>query len=173
MFFLPQSSDKETVDGFPVVRLSEDAELVQALITLLYPIPPEIPTSYERVLALLASAQKYDMSAVQSSIRAEVVRRKLLPSTGTQAFREFAIAFRNKLLPEMGTTAHLTLDYPLTFEALGDELPMFRGLALHELVKFRKTCRDNTISCLESFLDIRSDLSNYLGWMSQDFESIS
>ena len=160
MFLLPQSSDKETIDGLPIVRLSEDAELVRALTTLLYPIPPEIPTSYERVLALLAAAQKYDMSAVQASIRAEVVRREFPASTGAQAFREFAIAFSNKLSPEMGTTAHLTLDFPLTFETLGDELPMFRGSALCELVKFRKTCRDNTISCLESLLDIRSNLSN-------------
>ena len=156
MFLLPQSSDKETVDGLPVVRLSEDAELVRALITVLYPIPPEIPTSYERVLALLAAAQKYDMSAVQASIRAKVVRPA---STGAQAFREFAIAFSNKLLPEMATAARLTLDYPLTFETLGDELPMFRGSALRELIHFRKKCRDNIVSCLESFLDIRSDLS--------------
>ena len=159
MFLLPQSSDKETIDGLPVVRLSEDAELVRALITVLYPIPPEIPTSYERVLALLSAAQKYDMPAVQASIRAEVVRRKLPAPTGAQAFREFAIAFNNKLLPEMETAARLTLDCPLTFETLGDELPMFRGSALRELINFRKTCRDNIISCLESFLDIRSDLS--------------
>jgi hypothetical protein len=77
MFSLPQPSDNETVDGLPFVHLSEDADLVRSLITVLYPIPPEISTSYERVLALLAAAQKYDMSAVQSSIRAEVVRREL------------------------------------------------------------------------------------------------
>ena len=159
MFLLPQPSDSETIDGLPVVRLPEDGELVRALITVLYPIPPEIPTSYERVLALLAAAQKYDMPAVLSSIRAEVTRRELLSPTGAQAFRAFAIAFSNKLSPEMGATARLTLDYPLTFESLGDELPMFRGSALRELVIFRKTCRDNIVSCLKSFLDIRNDSS--------------
>jgi hypothetical protein len=136
-----------------VVLLSEDAELVRALVTVLYPIPPEIPTSYERVLALLAAAQKYDMSFVLSSIRAEVVRRKLSVPTGALAFRAFAIASSNKLSPEMGAAARLTLDYPLTFEALGDELRPFRGLALRELAGFRKMCRDNIVSCLESFLD--------------------
>jgi hypothetical protein len=135
------------------VGLSEDAELVRALITVLYPIPSEIPTSYERVLALLAAAQKYEMSAVQSSIRAEVVRRELSAPAGAQAFRAFAIAFSNKLSPEMGTTARLTLDYPLTFETLGDELRLFQGSALRELAGFRKMCRDNIVSCLESFLD--------------------
>ena len=141
------------VDGLPFVRLPEDAELVRALITVLYPIPPEIPTSYERVLALLAAAQKYEMSAVQSSIRAEVVRRELSAPAGAQAFRAFAISFSNKLSPEIGTTARLTLDYPLTFETLGDELRLFQGSALRELAGFRKMCRDNIVSCLESFLD--------------------
>jgi hypothetical protein len=149
MFLLPQSSVNETIDGLPVVRLPEDAELVRALVTVLYPIPPEIPISYEKVLALLAAAQKYEMSAVQASIRAEVVRRGLPEPTGAQALRAFAIAFSNKLSPEMGTTARLTLDSPLTFAALGDSLPLFRGLALHELTAFRKMCRDNIVSCLE------------------------
>ena len=159
MFLLPQSSVNETIDGLPVVRLSEDAELVRALVTVLYPIPPEIPTSYERVLALLAAAQKYDMSAVQASIRAEVVRRGLPEPTGPQAFRAFAIAFSNKLSPEMGTTALLTLDSPLTFATLGDSLRLFRGPALHELATFRKMCRDNILSCLKPLLAIRSDIS--------------
>jgi hypothetical protein len=141
------------VDGLPFVRLPEDAELVRALITVLYPIPPEIPTSYERVLALLAAAQKYEMSAVQSSIRAEVIRRELSAPAGAQAFRAFTISFSNKLSPEIGTTARLTLDYPLTFETLGDELRLFQGSALRELAGFRKMCRDNIVSCLESFLD--------------------
>ena len=153
IFSLPQPSNNETVDGLPFVGLSEDAELVRALITVLYPIPSEIPTSYERVLALLAAAQKYEMSAVQSSIRAEVVRRELSAPAGSQVFRAFAIAFSNKLTPEMGTTARLTLDHPLTFETLGDELRLFQGSALRELAGFRKMCRDNIVSCLESFLD--------------------
>jgi hypothetical protein len=156
LFSLPQPSDDETVDGLPFVRLSEDAELVRALITVLYPIPPEIPTSYERVLALLAAAQKYDMSAVQSSIRAEVVRRGVSAPTGARASRAFAIASSNNLSPEMETTARLTLDYPLTFEALGDGLRLFGGSALRDLVGYRKKCRDSTVSCLELFLDAQS-----------------
>jgi hypothetical protein len=160
MFSLPQPPNDEAIDGLPFVRLSEDAELVRALITVMYPIHTEIPTSYDRVLALLAAAQKYDMSAVQSSIRAEIVRRDLPAPTGAQSFRAFAIAFTNNLTPEMGATARLTLDYPLTFEMLGDELRLFSGSALRELAGFRKTCRDNMISCLETFLDAHRGPSN-------------
>jgi len=160
MFSLPQPSNDETIDGLPFVRLSEDAEIVRALITVMYPIPTEIPTSYERVLALLAAAQKYDMSAVQSSIRAEVGRRDLPVPTGARTFRAFAIAFSNNLTPEMGATARLTLDYPLTFETLGDKLRLFSGSALRELAGFRKTCRNNIVSCLETFLDAHKGPSN-------------
>ncbi|KAF8262687.1 hypothetical protein EI94DRAFT_1517841, partial [Lactarius quietus] len=61
MFSLPQPSNNEAVDGLPMVKLAEDAEIVRALITTIYPIPSELPTSYDRILGLLAAAQKYDM----------------------------------------------------------------------------------------------------------------
>jgi hypothetical protein len=75
MFTLPWPQNNEMVNGLPVVDISEDAELVRSLITIIYPIPSEIPASYDRILALLAAAQKYDMGAVQSSIRAEVAQQ--------------------------------------------------------------------------------------------------
>ncbi|KAI9507749.1 hypothetical protein F5148DRAFT_75550 [Russula earlei] len=156
MFSLPQPSNSEFIDGLPVVRFSEDAELIRALITVLYPISPEIPRSYERVLALLAAAQKYNMPVVQSSIRAEVARRALLTPPYARPFRAFAIAFSDRLSPEMETAARLTLDYPLTFETLEDDLPFFQGSALRELASFRKRCQDNIVLCLESLLDASS-----------------
>jgi hypothetical protein len=154
MFTLPWPPNNEMVDGLPVVDISEDAELVRSLITMLYPIPSEIPASHDRILALLATAQKYKMDAVQSSIRTEVARG---PSpTGDGAFRAYAIASSSRLTPEMDMAVRLTLDQPMTFEHLGDELQLFEGRALHELARFRKGCRDNLISCLKSFLDIDS-----------------
>ncbi|KAI0288676.1 hypothetical protein BC826DRAFT_957949 [Russula brevipes] len=166
----PQPSNHEIVDGLPVVRVLEGADLVRALVTVLYPIPPELPASHEGVLALLSAAQKYDMITVQSSIRAEVIRRGLPAPIRAHALRAYAIAFRNKLSPEIGTAAHLTLDYPLTFEALGDELPQFEGSALHELVSFRKVCRDSLVTCLESFSTLVLAHQN-LGRLSQYQES--
>jgi hypothetical protein len=54
---LPQPSDSEMVDGLPVVQLSEDSELLNSLISILYPIHTVIPNSYEKVLHLFASFQ--------------------------------------------------------------------------------------------------------------------
>lgn len=156
MLSLPQPSSNETVDGLPAVRLPEDAEIVRALITVLYPIPSEIPSSYERVLALLGAAQKYDMPAVLLTIRAEVLYKGLSAPAPAQAFRAYAIAFSKGLLPETKSAARLTLDYPLTFEALGDDLPLFMGSALSVLADYRNTCRDSVVSYLESFLNVRN-----------------
>ncbi|KAH9022507.1 hypothetical protein EDB84DRAFT_1564972 [Lactarius hengduanensis] len=155
MFSFPQPPNSGTVDGLPAVDLPEDAELVRSLITILYPIPSEIPTSYDRTLALLAAAQKYDMGIVQSFIRDEVARRQPPVLVGAQAFRAYAIASSYRLIPEMKVAAFLTLDYPMTFEHLGDDLQLFTGRALHELSNFRKSCRGQLVSCLESFLDTR------------------
>ncbi len=71
---LPQPPEGEIVDGLPVIQLSEDAGLLDSLVSLLYPIYPVIPDSYEKVFALLAACQKYNMESVQSYIRSEVER---------------------------------------------------------------------------------------------------
>ncbi|KAH9018776.1 hypothetical protein EDB83DRAFT_172749 [Lactarius deliciosus] len=155
MFTLPDPSNDGTTNGL-VVDISEDAELVRSLITMLYPIPSELPASYDKILALLAAAQKYEMHAVQSSIRAEVARGPSPTLDGAQVFRAYAIASSSGLRPEMEMAARLTLDQPMTFDHLGDELRLFEGRALRELSSFREQCRDNLASCFKSFLDIDS-----------------
>ncbi|KAH8984200.1 hypothetical protein EDB86DRAFT_162988 [Lactarius hatsudake] len=153
MFSLSQPSNNEAVDELPVIQLSEDAELVRALITALYPIPFEIPASYDNILALLATAQKYEMGTVQSSIRAEVSHRKLSILKGAQVFRAYAIASGKRLIPEMNMAARLSLDLPMTFQHIGVELRLFEGWALRALVEFRILYMDNLISCFKSFFD--------------------
>jgi hypothetical protein len=60
-----------------------------------------------------------------------------------------------RLTPEIDNAARLTLDYPMTFECIGDELGLFDGWALRDLARFRKRCRDGIVSCLETFLHCR------------------
>jgi hypothetical protein len=98
------------------------------------------------------------MPGIQSSIRAEVSQRNLLASTGAEAVI-YAIASKNRLLPETQTPARLSLDHPLTFEHLGEGLREFEGRALSDLANFRKSCRDSLVSCLESFLDTQNSPS--------------
>ena len=153
MFSLVQPSDDEIIDGFPVVCLSENAEVLYCLVTMLYPIPSLIPNSHDKVLDLLAAAQKYDMAAVQSSIRAEVSGKAPLTLCGNGTFHAYAIACSKRLAPEIESAARLTLDSPMTFESIGDEVGLFDGWALRDLARFRKRCRDSVVLCLETFLD--------------------
>lgn len=156
MFSLPQPSGDEPPDELPIVPLSEDAEVLNSLISMLYAVPSEMPNSNNSVLSLLAAAEKYDMVSVQSSIRAEVSRKGLLSPTHTEAFRLYATACRKRLIPEMEAAARLTLDYPLTFISLGETLRSFEGWALRDLSNFRLRCMANLSSHFKSLLDGRN-----------------
>lgn len=152
----PQPSDGESVDGLPVVKLSEDAELLNSLISMLYPVRAATPKSYDKVLYLLAACQKYDMAQVQSYIR-EKVKRGDFPTPGvTKYFGAFAIARSKGLIPEMEEAARWTLYRPMTFESLGEGLRLFEGSALRDLAQFRKRCRNDILTCLESCLDVHA-----------------
>ncbi|KAH8982096.1 hypothetical protein EDB92DRAFT_2072477 [Lactarius akahatsu] len=134
---LPQPPDGEVVDGLPVVQLFEDAYLLNSLVSLLYPVPPVIPNSYEKVFALLSACQKYDMVSIQTYIREEIKRGRFPVLVTTEAFRAYAIASNMGLIPEMENAARLTLGHPMTFESLGEGLRSFKGRALYDLVRYR------------------------------------
>ena len=169
---LPQPSDGESIDGLPMVQLSEDSDVLGTLVSMLYPLRPVIPKSYEKVsyslatfsavepkpcyqvLYLLAVCQKYEMDAVQASIRAEVNQEAFPTPKGAEVFSAYGIASRKGLIPEMEKAARQTLDHPMTFEILGEGLRSFEGWALLDLANFRKRYRDNLVSCFKSFLKI-------------------
>ncbi|KAI9433730.1 hypothetical protein H4582DRAFT_969417 [Lactarius indigo] len=136
---LPQPPDDKLVDGLPVIQLSEDADLLNSLISLLYPVSPVIPGSYEKVFALLAACQKYDMESVQSNIRDGIKLGTFPVPVEAEAFRAYAIASSMGLIPEMESAARLTLKLPMTFESLGEQLQSFKGRALCDLIRYRKS----------------------------------
>ena len=135
---LPQPPDAENVDGLPVVTLPEDAGLLNSLISLLYPITPVIPDSYQKVFALLAVCQKYEMDSVQSVIRAMIKAGTIPAPVKADGFSAYAIASGLGLVPEAEDAARLTLDQPMTFESLGEELRLFKGRALYDLIRHRR-----------------------------------
>jgi hypothetical protein len=92
------------------------------------------------------------MASVQSSIRAEVSRGEFPAPSGAEAFSAYAIASTKGLIPEMEYTARLTLDYPMTFETIGEGLRLFEGWALRDLANYRMRCQDNLVSCFRFFL---------------------
>ena len=155
MFSLPQPLNDATPDGLPIVHLSEDAEVLNSLISMLYSVALEMPHSSDKILALLSAVAKYDMDAAQSCIRAEITRRGLLSSAGAGVFGVYAVAYSKGLIPEVAAAARLTLGYQLTFESLGDALRLFEGRALRDLADFRLRTAQSLHSNWESFLDCR------------------
>ena len=134
---LPQPPDAEIIDGLPVVALPEDADLLNSLISLLYPISPMIPNSYQEVFALLAVCQKYEMESVQSIIRAAIKVGTFPAPVQAEGFRAYAMASGMGLVPEAEDAARLTLGQPMTFESLGEELRSFKGRAVCDLIRYR------------------------------------
>jgi hypothetical protein len=65
----------------------------------------------------------------------------------------YAVACNKRLIPEMETAARLSLNYPLTFESLGEELRLFDGWALRGLAEFRLRCERDLESRMKSFKD--------------------
>jgi BTB/POZ domain len=55
---LPQPSESESVDRLPVVQLPEGSELLNCLVSMLYPVRTVIPNSYDKVSCLLSTSQK-------------------------------------------------------------------------------------------------------------------
>jgi hypothetical protein len=112
-------------------------------------------TLYYKVLYLLAACKKYEMPSIQLSIRNQVISKQFPQPKGTQAFPAYAIASATELLLEVKCAAISTLEYPMTFEALGKGLRIFEGRALRDLADFRKRCKDNMVACLDSYLDVQ------------------
>ena len=172
---LPQPSDNEIVDGLPMVQLSESSELLNTLLSILYPIRTVVPNSHDKVmhflasrdlsvastnsdhkvLYLLAACQKYEMILAQSYIRAEVKRGEFPVPKKTAAFPAYAIARTKGLIPEMESAARQTLESPMTFELLGEGLQLFEDSALQDLASFRMRVRDNLLTCLNSYDDVQ------------------
>jgi hypothetical protein len=163
---LLQPSDSRSVDGLPVVQLSEDAELLNSLVSMIYPVYAVKPKSYDKVLDLLAACKKYDMVQLQFSIREKVKWRAFpaLSSQETDYFGAYAIARSKGLIPEMEEAARRTLLHPMTFETLGEGLRLFNGSILRDLAQFRKRCRDKIVTYLESFLDVHAPGSSSI-WL--------
>ena len=134
---LPQPPDAEIVDGLPVVALPEDARLLNSLISLLYPINPIIPDSYQKVFALLAACQKYEMEEVQFNIRFAIKHGRFPAPVKAEGFRAYAIASGMGLVPEAEDAARLASGQPMTFESLGEGLRSFKGRAVYDLIRYR------------------------------------
>ena len=59
----------------PVVEIPESKETLYRLLTFIFPVTPAVPPTAEKIMELLAVAQKYEMNSVMSHIRGAISRQ--------------------------------------------------------------------------------------------------
>ncbi|KAI9436800.1 hypothetical protein BJY52DRAFT_1130320 [Lactarius psammicola] len=136
-----------------VVKLPESKATLHSLLTFIFPVTPILPSTTERIVELLAVAQKYQMDSVLVHIRGAISRQDpplIRPET---ALYVYFLAQQYELHQEALQAARVTLRLSMTIEDLGDKLefPGTTGAYLHELWKYHQQVRTYLKSGLLEF----------------------
>ncbi len=143
----------EEQEPLPVAKLPESKATLYSLLTFIFPVAPILPSTTEKIMELLAVAQKYQMDSLMTHIRGAIARLDppfIRPET---AFHVYFLAQQHELHQEALQAARVTLRLPMTIESLEDKLgfPGLTGAYLHELWKYHQRVRTNLKSCLFKF----------------------
>src|SRR6266702_8789106 len=143
----------EEQEPLPVVKLPESKATLYSLLTFIFPFVPILPSTTEKIMELLAVAQKYQIDSVMTHIRGAISRLDppfLRPET---AFHVYFLAQQHELRQEALQAARVTLRLSMTIENLGDKLefPGMTGAYLHELWKYHERVRTDRKSGLLEF----------------------
>lgn len=146
----PNVEEKETLS---VVKLPESKATLYGLLTFIFPVNPILPPTAEKIIELLAVAQKYQMDSVVSHIRGAISRQDPPFVRRETAFHVYFLAQQYKLRQEAVQAARLTLQFSMTIQALEEELdfPGMTGAYLHDLWKYYEQFRANLRSSLLEF----------------------
>ena len=143
--------------SLPVVELPESKETLYRLLTFIFPVTPVLPPTAEKIMELLAVAQKYEMSSVVSHIRGAIARQDPPFLRLETAFHVYFLAQQYGLNQEAVQAARVTLRFSMTIEGLEGELdfPGMTGAYLHELWKYHEQVRSELKSALLQFRKYR------------------
>ncbi|KAI0300469.1 hypothetical protein B0F90DRAFT_412836 [Multifurca ochricompacta] len=148
MFTAPGPSPPDQGRNIPVIALTEDSKTLHRLLTMMYPIDPDIPETIEDALSLLATCQKYQMDSAMAYIRA-LLKPCTPPLITTQnSFRAYGIASRFHLMDEAQLAAQLTLNRSMSFNACGEDLRFISGADLYRLLTYRAECTRVAMDCI-------------------------
>ena len=140
-------------EPLPVVNIPESKETLYHLLTFIFPVTPTLPATTEKIMELLAVAQKYEMDSVMSHIRGAISRQNPPFLHSETAFHIYFLAQQHGIRHEAVEAARVTLHFPMTIEGLGDKLDFagMTGAYLHELWKYREQVRNELKSALPEF----------------------
>ena len=139
----------------PVVNMPESKEILYSLFTFIFPVTPALPPTAEKIMELLAVAQKYEMNSVVTHIRGVVALQDPPFHRLEIAFHIYVLAQQYGLHREAVQAARVTLRFPMIIEDLGDKLdsPGMTGTYLHELWKYHEQVRTELKTALSEFIN--------------------
>ena len=143
-------------EPLPIVELPENGATLYNLLTFIFPVDPILPCTSEKIMELLAVAQKYQMKSVLSHIRSINGTQKDPPFIHPEtAFHIYFLAQKLGLLQEAVQAARVTLHLPMVIEDLGDKLEFtdMTGAYLYELWKYHKRVRTELESGVHKFVN--------------------
>ena len=144
----------EEPEPLPIVELPENGATLYNLLMFIFPVDPILPSTSEKIMELLAVAQKYHMNSVLGHIRAIIGARQdpqfIHPET---AFHIYFLAQKHGLHQEAVQAARVTLRLPMVIEDLGDKLEFsdMTGAYLYELWRYHKRVRTELRSGIPEF----------------------
>jgi hypothetical protein len=148
----------EGPEPLPVVKLPESGSTLYNLLTFIFPVDPILPSTPEKIMELLAVAQKYQMKSVLRHVRGIISARKDPPFIHQEtAFRIYFLAQQQGLHQEALQAAKVTLRLPMVIEDLGNKLEFsgMTGAYLYELWKYHERVRTDLKSGLPEFRNSR------------------
>ena len=154
---LPSAAENITApkgeEPLPVVDLPESKEILYSLLTFIFPVTPTLPPTAEKIMELLAAAQKYEINSVVRHIRGAVGLQDPPFLRLENAFHVYLLAQQYGLHREAVQAARVTLRLPMTIEGLGEKLdfPGMTGAYLYELWKYHEQVRNELKSALLEF----------------------
>ena len=147
----PASGDANAEASLPVVQLSESGEILQYLLTFIFPVTPIIPSAHEEIMELLSMAQNYQMGSVLIHIRGSIARHNPLPTHLEPSLRMYSLAQKYGLRPEVLQTARNILRHLITVDNFDNMLDFMPGVSLYALLKYHGRVRAILASDLTEF----------------------
>jgi hypothetical protein len=148
---LDSPSNANAEESLPVLQLPESGEILECLLTFVLPVTPRVPSTLEKIVELLSVAQKYQMEATLSHIRASIAQQNLLPTRLHSALLLYVLAQMYSLRPEALQAAQSILKYPMTIENFCKKLDIVPGDFLYALWKYHKRVRAILASDIAKF----------------------
>jgi hypothetical protein len=143
----------EEQEKFPVIKLPESGATLHSLLTFIFPVVSTLPSTSERIMELLAVAQKYQMDSVLNHIRGIILQMDpafICPET---VLHIYFLAREHELHQEAVQAARVTLRLSIAIEDLGDKLdfPGSTGAYLHDLWRYHQQVRNDLKSGILEF----------------------